>query len=68
MISMDLAQAHSMASYNDRDLRVVNGIKGAWYEDHVMDYVAKHRTDQVTITESTDRMITVRFVAPEGLE
>ena len=68
MMRMDLAVALSIASYNDRDLRVINGIKGSWYEDHVLDYVAKHRTDQVEITESTDRMITVRFVTPEGLE
>lgn len=59
-MNMTLKKAHAKAVSRDRILRIDGaGIKGKWYEDHILDYVAKNGHKKVNLTIATAEYIAV---------
>lgn len=54
-----LSEAHERAVNGDRKLRITGVLNGYWYEDHVLDYVNRHRHAACVVSDENDEMVTV---------
>lgn len=50
-----------IATSGDRIFHVEGHVRGEWYSDHVVEYVAEHRHDKCQVTLKTDQIISVRL-------
>jgi len=58
---MTIDQAHMIATSGDRIFHVEGQVRGEWYSDRVVEYVAEHRHDKCQVTLKTDQIISVRL-------
>ena len=61
MTTITIDQAHMIATSGDRIFHVEGRVRGEWYSDHVVEYVAEHRHDKCQVTLKTEQIISVRL-------